>query len=88
MVGLISILYLNLLNGEQLCGFLSLNEDSPLRGQLYPLRSHASGPEDMLYHYDKILVECELLENTIMPATILRLPMVYGPGDPQHRIRP
>ena len=38
--------------------------------------------------YDKIPVERALLENGDLPATILRLPMIYGPGDPLHRFFP
>ena len=36
--------------------------------------------------YDKILVERVVMENTNLPGTILRLPMVYGPNDYQHRL--
>jgi len=38
--------------------------------------------------YDKIPVERAILEDGDLPATILRLPMVYGPGDPLHRFFP
>ena len=38
--------------------------------------------------YDKIPVEREILGNGKVPGTILRLPMVYGPGDPLHRFQP
>lgn len=38
--------------------------------------------------YDKIPVEREILGDTDLPGTILRLPMVYGPGDPLHRFWP
>jgi hypothetical protein len=34
-----------------------LTEDAPLREALYPYRDKAKGPEDWLYHYEKILVE-------------------------------
>jgi nucleoside-diphosphate-sugar epimerase len=40
----------------------------------------------MAYDYDKILVESAVRDSSA-PVTILRLPMVYGPGDPQHRLR-
>lgn len=41
-----------------------------------------------MYHYDKILVErAAMSEPETLPATVLRLPMVYGPGDYQHRLR-
>ncbi len=38
--------------------------------------------------YDKIPVEREILADRELPGTILRLPMVYGPGDPLHRFHP
>jgi nucleoside-diphosphate-sugar epimerase len=38
--------------------------------------------------YDKIPVEREILGSAELPGTILRLPMVYGPGDPLHRFHP
>jgi nucleoside-diphosphate-sugar epimerase len=39
-------------------------------------------------HYDKIPVEREILGNRQVPGTIVRLPMVYGPGDALHRFQP
>jgi len=60
-------------------GFLT--EDSPLRTSFYPYRKMAKGPEDWVYHYDKILVERVVASNPELPSTILRLPAVYGPGD-------
>jgi len=38
--------------------------------------------------YDKIPVEQEILADARLPGTVLRLPMVYGPGDPLRRIQP
>jgi len=38
--------------------------------------------------YDKIPVEREILGRQGLPGTVLRLPMVYGPGDPLHRFQP
>src|SRR5882724_9137666 len=38
--------------------------------------------------YDKIPVEREILGDREMAGTVLRLPMVYGPGDPLHRFLP
>jgi nucleoside-diphosphate-sugar epimerase len=63
-----------------------LTETSPLRDQLYPYRAMVAGPEDRMYHYDKILVERAVLGEPALPGTVLRLPMVYGPGDYQHRL--
>jgi nucleoside-diphosphate-sugar epimerase len=38
--------------------------------------------------YDKIPVEQAVLGDPKLPGTILRLPMIYGPGDPVHRFHP
>jgi nucleoside-diphosphate-sugar epimerase len=38
--------------------------------------------------YDKIQVERAIRADPELPATILRLPMVYGPGDMFHRLYP
>jgi len=62
-----------------------LREDSPLRKSLYPYRGIANGPDDWIYHYDKILVERVVMSNPELPGTILRLPAVYGAGDSRHR---
>lgn len=62
-------------------------EDAPLRETLFPYRHASSGPADWTYHYEKILVERAVLEGRL-PATVLRLPAVYGPGDPYRRLRP
>lgn len=64
-----------------------LTEDSPLRDKLFHYRDAASGPDDRAYHYDKILVERIVTSRPDeLPATILRLPMVFGPADYQHRL--
>jgi nucleoside-diphosphate-sugar epimerase len=65
---------------------LPVDERAPLREQLYPYRAQASGPEDLLYGYEKIVVERTVLRGARVPVTILRLPMVYGPDDPQKRV--
>jgi nucleoside-diphosphate-sugar epimerase len=64
-----------------------LNEDAPLRSKLYPYRGGRPGPYDP-ETYEKILVEREIARHADLPATILRLPVVYGPGDDQHRFFP
>lgn len=61
-----------------------ITEDSPLRENLYPYRNFPQGDAE----YDKILVERVLTSRPELPATILRLPAVYGPGDFQHRMFP
>lgn len=65
-----------------------LREDSPLRKNLYPYRKTAKGPDDWVYHYDKILVERVVMADAELSGTILRLPAVYGPGDSSHRFFP
>jgi nucleoside-diphosphate-sugar epimerase len=62
-----------------------LAEDAPLRGILYPYRGRAQSAEDRMYNYEKILVERLYLGDPGLAATILRLPMIYGPRDRQHR---
>src|SRR5262245_15402560 len=70
---------------------LPLTESSPLRTtlQTYPpatiqmLQKVFGWLDD---EYDKIPVEREILGHRDLPATVLRLPMVYGPGDPLHRL--
>jgi nucleoside-diphosphate-sugar epimerase len=64
----------------------ALSEESPLRQVLYPYgRRHSQGPWGELIDYDKILAERVAIAVPDLPATILRLPAVYGPGDRQHR---
>lgn len=64
-----------------------INENAPLRETRFPYRHTAAGPSDWAYHYEKILVERAVLASRL-PATVLRLPAVYGPGDPYRRLRP
>ncbi|QEH31596.1 NAD dependent epimerase/dehydratase family protein [Aquisphaera giovannonii] len=63
-----------------------LSEDAPLRSALFPHRAQAWGPEDFLRDYDKIPAERAYLGDPELPATVLRLPMVHGPGDPYRRL--
>jgi nucleoside-diphosphate-sugar epimerase len=65
-----------------------LMEDAPLREALFPYRAKAKAPGDLAHHYEKILVERAVTGHADLPATVLRLPMVYGPGDKQHRLFP
>jgi nucleoside-diphosphate-sugar epimerase len=64
-----------------------IHEDSPLRQRLYIARSDAK-PGDLFYDYEKILVERVVMDDAKLPGTVLRLPMVHGPGDDQHRLGP
>ena len=67
-----------------------LDEDAPLRIRLYPYRADPPRAPDAadtwLDHYDKIPIE-NLVRGLTTPWTVLRLPMVFGPADRQHRFR-
>lgn len=70
-----------------------LTEESELRRTLHPYP-----PESMQLlrkvfawvtdDYDKIPAEGTVMNDRELPGTVLRLPMVYGPGDPLHRFYP
>src|SRR5262249_62147576 len=66
-----------------------LTEDAPLRERLYPYRGAAprpaNDPRRWADDYDKIPVERAGLGEPALPGTLLRLPMVYGSRDGQHR---
>jgi nucleoside-diphosphate-sugar epimerase len=72
---------------------LPLTEASELRRVLHPyppdsvrvLRQIFSWVTD---DYDKIPAERIVMNDPKLPGTVLRLPMVYGPGDPLHRFYP
>lgn len=66
---------------------MPVTEDSPLRKSRYPYRANLESVH-RLYDYDKILVEQVYMGNPVLPGTIVRYPMVYGPGDKQHRCFP
>ncbi|MGG4493446.1 NAD-dependent epimerase/dehydratase family protein [Brevibacillus reuszeri] len=61
-----------------------LTENSPLCQNRYPFRGGREDRSD----YDKVLVEEVVMGHKHLPGTIVRLPMVYGPGDYQHRLYP
>ncbi|MEP6756708.1 MAG: NAD-dependent epimerase/dehydratase family protein [Chthonomonadales bacterium] len=66
-----------------------LTEESPLRDKMYPYRDMCKSEEDRLWNYDKILLErAAMSDPDNLPATCLRLPMVYGPEDYQKRTYP
>jgi len=84
------------------CGVLHRSEGGPLQGlplvesselrtnlQTYPpahvkrLKAVFGWLDD---DYDKISVEREIMGDRGLPGTVLRLPMVYGPGDRLHRV--
>ena len=60
---------------------MPLTEVSPLRSVLHPYRTETTRMDDLEYYYDKILAERQISSDARLPATILRLPKVYGPGD-------
>ena len=64
------------------------DENSPLRSTRYPYRQTKlradEAPDKHLDDYDKIPIE-NAVQRLSSPWTILRLPMVYGPGDRQRR---
>ncbi|MGE5244807.1 MAG: NAD-dependent dehydratase [Betaproteobacteria bacterium] len=70
-----------------------LTEDSPLRtgARIYPpqqldaLKGVFGWLDD---EYDKVAVERRLTADPSIPCTILRLPMIFGPGDRLHRFFP
>ncbi len=65
-----------------------LTERGPLRTVRYPFRYMAKDETEMRYWYDKLDVEEVVMGCDRLPGTIIRLPAVYGPGDPQWRCTP
>jgi nucleoside-diphosphate-sugar epimerase len=67
-------------------------ESAPLRTKFYPYRADDPPPIDSprrwTFDYDKILVEQVYRSQPSFQTTVLRLPMVYGIGDFQHRFYP
>lgn len=69
---------------------LPLTEDSELRTQQNTYSAEGMKRVKEVYpwaddEYDKVPVEQVVLQDCDLYATVLRLPMVYGPGDPLHR---
>ncbi len=67
---------------------MPLMEDSPLREKLFLYRGAKNSRLPDTDNYEKILVERVVLGDDDLPGTMLRLPVVYGPGDGQHRLWP
>lgn len=73
---------------------LPVTEDSDLRTSrnVYPAET-LNRLRTTIYpwiddEYDKIPVEQAVVSEPKLPGTVLRLPMIYGPGDPVHRFHP
>jgi nucleoside-diphosphate-sugar epimerase len=69
---------------------LPLTEESELRRGLRPYPPEVLQVMRKIFtwvtdEYDKIPVERIVMNDSELPGTVLRLPMVYGPGDPLHR---
>jgi nucleoside-diphosphate-sugar epimerase len=72
---------------------LPLTEESELRTNLHPYPSADMEFVRKIFpwvtdDYDKIPAESVVMNDRELPGTVLRLPMVYGPGDPLHRFHP
>jgi len=70
-----------------------LTEESEVRRNLHPYPPAVLKKVQSIFGwmddaYDKIPVERAVLADGELPGTVLRLPMVYGPGDPLHRFFP
>jgi nucleoside-diphosphate-sugar epimerase len=69
---------------------LPLTEESELRRNLYPYPRQAMPRLRAIFSwltddYDKIPAERLVMSDHDIIGTVVRLPMVYGPGDPLHR---
>jgi nucleoside-diphosphate-sugar epimerase len=72
---------------------LPLTEDSELRRNLHPYSPEGLQLMRKIFpwatdDYDKIPAERIVMNDSELPGTVLRLPMVYGPGDQLHRFYP
>jgi nucleoside-diphosphate-sugar epimerase len=70
-----------------------LTEESELRRRLHPYRPETLQHLRKIFtwmtdDYDKMPAERTVMNDPELPGTVLRLPMVYGPGDPLHRFYP
>jgi nucleoside-diphosphate-sugar epimerase len=72
---------------------LPLTEESELRRNIHPYSPESMQLMRTIFawatdDYDKIPAERVVMNDRELPGTVLRLPMVYGPGDPLHRFYP
>jgi len=70
-----------------------LTEESELRRSLHPYTAENLKMMRKIFpwvtdDYDKIPAERLVMNDPELPGTVLRLPMVYGPGDPLRRFYP
>lgn len=70
-----------------------LTEESELRTCRHPYPPEAIAKLRGIFawldeDYDKIPAEEQVMGDAQLPGTVLRLPMIYGPGDPLHRLYP
>ncbi|HEY9013172.1 MAG TPA: NAD-dependent epimerase/dehydratase family protein [Devosia sp.] len=66
-------------------------ETDPLRAFRHPYRGNPRRPQGvdaaLFEDYDKILIEEAALADTRFSTTVIRAPMIFGPGDKQHRFK-
>jgi len=62
-----------------------ITEDGELRTNLFLARNLTERPADRPPDYEKILVERVYRDQSELGATVLGLPVVYGPGDVRRR---
>ena len=64
-------------------------EDDPLRGFRFPYRGNPHRPQGveapLFEDYDKIILEEASAADGRFETTVIRAPMIFGPGDKQHR---
>lgn len=64
-------------------------EHDPLRGFRFPYRGNPHRPKgvsaELFEDYDKIILEEAVRADRRFESTIIRAPMIFGPGDKQHR---
>jgi nucleoside-diphosphate-sugar epimerase len=66
-------------------------ETDPLRGFRFPYRGNPHRPKgvdaELFEDYDKIVLEEAALADPRFATTVIRAPMIFGPGDKQHRFK-
>lgn len=66
-------------------------ETDPLRGFRFPYRGNPHRPKgvaaELFEDYDKIILEEAAFGDPRFTTTVIRAPMIFGPGDKQHRFK-